>query len=267
MNSEHVKEQLVAYLSGNLDSEAREAVKAHLDVCEDCRAEFLALGRMWESLEEIPVEPPPASLRSRFCDMLKLYEAAEKERLGRAPARPWLERLFPKSPAIQFAFVIAALVLGLFFGYQIKSSQVNSIALAQLHEEVSTMNRLLTVSLLQQESAAERLQGVSWSYRLQGPDPEVRSALFSTLKHDPNVNVRLAALDAIARSFSEPGVRREVMDALPAQTSPLVQIAIVEVLIQFNEKQSVEVFRHMLQIPGVDKTVKRKLEQGLQKLI
>lgn len=269
MNTEHVHEQLIALLSGNLDPQDEEAVKAHLDSCAGCREEFQSLRLTWESLGKVPAEQPSGALRTRFYDMLKLYEAMDRAPSHRRPSvsRFWLDRFLPRSPAVGFAVVLVVLIIGAVAGYELKSSQVNSLQLAQLHEEISGMNRLLTVSLLQQESAAERLQGVSWSYRLQGPDPEVRAALLTTLKHDANVNVRLAALDAISRSFTEPAVRREVMNALPAQTSPLVQIAIVDILVQFNEKQSIEIFKHMLTAPGVDKSVKQKLEQGLQKLI
>jgi len=269
MNSEHVQEQLIAFLSGDLEPHDEEAVKTHLDSCESCRREFQFLSRTWESLERIPAEEPSGALRARFYETMKLYEEMDAKRSSRRPAnsRGWLDRLLPRSPAIQFALVMVVLVLGVLAGYEIKSSQANSFQLAELHEEIGSMNRLLIVSLLQQESAAGRLQGVSWSYRMQGPDPEVRAALLAALEHDANVNVRLAALDAISRNFTEPAVRREVMNALPGQTSPLVQIAIVDILVQFNEKQSIEVFKHMLGVPGVDKSVKRKLEQGLQKLI
>ena len=56
------------------------------------------------------------------------------------------------------------------------------------------MRQLVTLSLLQQQSAGDRLQGVNWSYRVEQPDTAVLAALLTTVNHDPNVNVRLAAV-------------------------------------------------------------------------
>src|SRR5438128_11544340 len=84
----------------------------------------------------------------------------------------------------------------------------NVRALAQLREEMSSMKQLVTLSLLQQQSASDRLRGVEWSCRLAQPDEHVLSALLRALDSDPNVNVRLAAIDALHRFASDATVRQ-----------------------------------------------------------
>ena len=50
---------------------------------------------------------------------------------------------------------------------------------------------------MQQQSASDRLRGVNYAYRVEQSDPEVLGALLTTVNHDPSVNVRLAAVDAV----------------------------------------------------------------------
>src|SRR5438105_13192920 len=88
------------------------------------------------------------------------------------------------------------------------------------------MKQMVVLSMLQQQSAGARLEGVTWSTRDQQLDPKVLSALLHTLRHDPSVDVRLAALDALSRHSAQPQVRTSVVNALQDQQSPLVQVAL-----------------------------------------
>ncbi len=142
----------------------------------------------------------------------------------------------------------------------------NKTELTQLHEEVLMMNRLLTVSLLQQQSASERLKGISLSYRSEGSDPEITAALLQALKYDPNVNVRLSALDALSRNLNQTDVKQELLETLQKQESPLVQLAFIDLMVQLREKSSVDILKRMLKNPEMNKSVKLRIEQGIQEL-
>ena len=61
------------------------------------------------------------------------------------------------------------------------------------------MRQMVALSLMQQQSAGERLRGVSWAYRVESSDTEVLSALLYTVNNDQSVNVRMAAVEALAR--------------------------------------------------------------------
>ena len=64
--------------------------------------------------------------------------------------------------------------------------------IAKLHEEIASTREMVALSLLQQQSATERLRGVDYTGRMQTMEPEVVSALTEAVAHDPSVNVRLA---------------------------------------------------------------------------
>ena len=128
------------------------------------------------------------------------------------------------------------------------------------------MRQMVALSLLQQQSASERLKGVSWSNQLDQPGAEVLSALLDTLMHDPNVNVRLASIDALKRFGATQSVRRGVLQALEEQESPLVQIALIDFMVKTNERESVETLRRLAQDPHVNETVRARAAWGLQQL-
>ena len=79
---------------------------------------------------------------------------------------------------------------------------------------------------------------MSWAYQAEPSDREVLGALVTAVNHDTNVNVRLAAVDALRRFAASPETRRAVVDALPSQTTPLVQVALIDLLVDFKERNA-----------------------------
>lgn len=269
MSSQHVFDDLPAFVSGNLGEEAGGRIRVHLESCETCREDFRSMNALWDSLGRLPEAKPDQTVRIRFYDMLKSYQGGDFRTVSRprASKEGWIRKLFPMQPAFQLAFGLAAVAAGMVAGYRLKSDHVDGTELAQLHDEVRGMGRLLTISLLQQESASERLRGVTWSYRAGGYDAEITAALLQTLRYDPNVNVRLAALDALSPNLNQSDLRQDLIHSLPKQSSPLVQAAIVDMMIQVHETASLATFRQMVRDPNLNPSVKKKIEQGIQKLI
>jgi hypothetical protein len=270
MNEQHVVEHLLAFVNGNLDEASSRMVKDHLASCGRCKREFEALNALWNELGHSPEEHPGAQLEKGFNDMLKDFEQGLR-RPGYMPARmpgeTFLDRFRFTRPALQVGLAVCLLVIGILCGYNLTGSSRNTQEMAQLREEVHGLSNLLTVSLLHQESASERLKGVSWSYKLEGRDPVISAALVYTMKHDRNVNVRLAALDALSRDISIPEVHREIIHALPEQASPLMQVALVDLLVQINDRESRDVLQQALTKPGLHPDVRKRITQGIQQIL
>jgi len=125
---------------------------------------------------------------------------------------------------------------------------------------------MVTISLLKQQSASERLKGMSWSSQVSRPDPEFLSTLMHTLNHDANVDVRLAAVDALSRFAAHPAVKEGLVKSLPKQDSPLVQISLIDLLVQLHERQSINVLRQLINDAGQNEQVRQRAQWGLQKL-
>ena len=158
---------------------------------------------------------------------------------------------------------MAILVIGIVVGSVITRQ---SGEVAQLRGELYNMRQLVTLSLLQQQSAGDRLQGVNWSYRVEQPDTAVLAALLTTVNHDPNVNVRLAAVDALKNFSESPVARKGLIQALGKQTSPLVQIAILDQIVELRDKSAVAPVKFFLSGANLNPDVKQRAEWALRQL-
>jgi hypothetical protein len=140
-------------------------------------------------------------------------------------------------------------------------------AIAEMRGELQGMRQMVALSLLRQESASERLRGVTWSAGFDRPTPEVLGALLDTLQHDGNVNVRLAAIDALRQYGTDTRVREALVRALPADPSPLVQIALIDAVVALREQRSAEALRALEARPDTNQSVRQRARRGLQQLL
>src|SRR5262249_20500772 len=138
-------------------------------------------------------------------------------------------------PVFQVAYSLLLLGAGLLIGHVLGSRQSNPAEIAGMQRELAGMRQMVTLSLLQQQSASERLRGVDWSQQADRSDTQVLSALLYAVNHDANVNVRLAAVDALRRFAGRTEVRTGVTDALRRQESPLMQIALIDLIVEMGD--------------------------------
>ena len=141
-----------------------------------------------------------------------------------------------------------------------------SAQIAAMRSEMHDLREMVSLSLMQQQSASDRLKGVTWTGQLDRPSGEVVSALLDALMHDPNVNVRLATIDALERFASREEVRRGTIQAVSQQPSPLVQIALIDFMVKTNERESMPALRRLAMDPQVNDAVRARAAWGLQQL-
>lgn len=128
------------------------------------------------------------------------------------------------------------------------------------------MRQMVAISLLQQQSASERLRGVSYAYRVQPSDTEVLSALLSTVNQDPNVNVRLAAVDALHAFGASPVMRTAVIQSIQKQTTPLVQVSLIDLLVDLKESEAAPELKKIATDDQIDAGVRQHAQWALGKL-
>ncbi len=255
MNCEDARTQFVDYWRGTLDDTVGE-FRAHLDACDRCRAEAEELCDLWGTLGAMPEEDPSLGMRVRFYDSLRAWRQRESER---RTGLWWLRR-----PAFQAAAAAAILVIGIGTGYFVRGRDTSEFP--QLRGEVYNMRQLVALSLLQQQNASDRLRGVNYAYRVEQSDPQVLSALLTTLDHDSNVNVRLAAVDAVRNFTDNPVGRKGLVQALAKQDSPLVQIAILDQIVELHEKSAVTAIQFLMSGQDVNPDVRQRAQWALKQL-
>jgi hypothetical protein len=271
MNCDKIQDRFADYLTGDLDLGARQEVQDHISTCAPCRAEIENLTAVWAKLGVLPEEQPSGELRHRFYSMLEEYKSEIE-----TPTQPsrsfrflsgWREWFTFRRPAFAASFSIFLLLLGLGTGWVTSGSGGKSARLSSLQREVQDMRQTVALSLLSQPSASERLQGISYSATVQSPNTKTLGALVNTLNTDPNPNVRLAAVEALYLFRNQPGVRESLTTALATQDSPLVQVALIDLLVEIREQRAAEALKALIKNEKLHPDVKKLAEQGIKQLI
>lgn len=131
---------------------------------------------------------------------------------------------------------------------------------------IQEVQKRMILAMLKQESASERLQAVNYSYDLKMADDTLLNALIKTLDYDPNVNVRMAAVEAVGRFGQVPSVRNSLVNSLLKQNDPAMQIAVIDLLIDLREKRALPIFASLAESSQSDAFVKEKAENGIKLL-
>jgi HEAT repeats len=203
---------------------------------------------------------PSPTLDERFNAAL----AKEKKSMAKALGSFSWNGFFQWSPRLNFA--TAMLLVGLLVGYSIHFFQPNT-EVKKMSAQINEMRELMMLALLEKESATDRLKAVSLSDDLEQASRRVTDALIQVLNTDPNVNVRLATLDALVGYTKDPPVRMQLVKSISFQDSPLVQIALAELMVALNEKSSVSELKKVMEGKTTPKEVKEKLRESVNVLI
>ena len=269
----HILSRLPDYLLGAVSAEEKMKIETHVRNCKSCKTEFTTLTRLWSGLGLLPAERPSENMRTQFYAVLnrrktklERQHAPEHRILDRLNAL--IERLWPKQPAVQFAMALMFMLVGYVVGFRIDGGPGlnGNGSVAELRNEMQTMQRMVAMTLLKTQSASERIKGVNWTERISQPDPEVLAALFQTLNYDQNVNVRLAALESLTRFYDRDEVSEGLIESLPKQSSPLIQLAMVEVFVEAKDTQAVPTFKELLKNENLNATVKERVMLRLTEL-
>jgi hypothetical protein len=259
MNCQRIQDSFIDYQDGTLPPDESAQVRTHLATCLTCQREWAALQEITRKLDHLPAEEPSARLRENFYAMLETHQreadAPSPFALARSRVERFFEALLPARASLQFAFTVALLAVGLFVGARYLTAPPAAPApvvdpkaqaeLAALRAEVANMGQLVTYSLLQQKSTSERIQTVLATMDLKSPDRQVLTDLVGALAFDPSVNVRLSAVEALAPHTGDRLVRAGLLSALPRETAPLVQMAMIDLLAAAREPEAATVFEQL----------------------
>ena len=265
MNCEKVREQIPELIAGRLDEAARQSVVEHLETCAGCRSEVAELNTVWRGMENLnsgaDADPDPAA-KARFLEVLRAYEAGMG--VAHAASKPRV-LVFPQHPAWRVAIAAGLLVAGVALGrYQLRP--VETVEVAQLRGQVEGLRQIVALSMLQQQSPSARMRGVTYTEQMSQPDREVTDALLFAIKNDGNANVRLSAVDALQKFASDPRVVPAMIDAIPGQESPLVQIALIDMLVQLNARPAAGDLARLSKDSQLQDVVRQRAEWALQQL-
>jgi len=270
MNCREIKQLFPDYLIGDLDTQTQTTVQNHMARCDACREELESLSEIWTKLGVVPDQHPGDSLRTRFYAMLEAYKHGLEQQRSESRRRSftaWLEQWWPRQPAFQLSLTLFVLAAGLTAGLLIKGGSPSGEQLSPLRREVNSLRLTMASSLLDNQSASDRIKGINMSAELADPGGDLLGRLLDTLENDDSINVRLAAVDALYLFRDRPGVREGLTRSLSRQESPFVQVALIDLIVSLREQRAVEALRSLLQNENLNTEVKERAEQGLVDLM
>jgi hypothetical protein len=171
---------------------------------------------------------------------------------------------------IGIAAGLALLIVGFTGGwiFQARSGQGTAGVFAK-SEDIAAANQMKKVLAFEQTtvtSASERIQAVNQSYEISDVDSDITQLLINTLNFDPNINVRLAACQALVHFEEQPDVSEALIRSLAIQNDPNVQISLIEALVSIKEKRAVNQFQQLARNNEVLDVVRLKAEEAVYRL-
>lgn len=259
MNKNQIAELVAKYNEGLADPSEILHLELLIESGEVDLTSLRELSRFDESIDKVKEPLPSKNLDKNFYDLLS-RETSKSKRFDFAS---WFtfESWIPKLS------VTVVLVVAGFIGGTLLQKNTGGDEMKVLTKEVSGLKEMMMISMLEKESATDRLKAVSLSEEIEGPSKKVTEALFKTLNADPSVNVRLAALDALHHYAKSPTVREGLVRAIAQQDSPLVQVALAELMVSMQEKSSVKELKKILGQKSTPKEVKQRIEESIKVLI
>lgn len=242
MTCAEVEKRLPDLLSGDLAMANRAALQAHLEVCPACAKACAGLVELAAQLDRLPLERPSPALRERFYAMVE--HAADDVR----PPSTWNGK--------RLAQAAAAILLvggGFLSGYWIRGGS-----------DPVMPDRNGNLALLRQGGQGLRMAGIMLVSQGDPEDPGSAEALLNLLDRDPSESVRLAAVDALYLYGRQPHVRERLAASMAHQTSPRVQLALVDLLGGLREQRALEALKALLHAPGTTPEVVRRVQAQLK---
>ena len=267
MEKEQFQIRVVDYLSGLMDDGQRLIFEKFLKENPDYQEQLEEIKHTWQLLDSLPTPEASRHMDVGFYKMLDGQIEKQKKTSKSVVTR--IQEYMSEFWRPQLAFGMIVLVIGLAIGYYMNADKIAPIEKTEIvdNSETEEVREKLVLTLLEQPSANKRLQAVSESTKLNSATEQIINALFATLNNDPNVNVRLAAITSLERYVKRPEVRMGFIQSIGMQESPLVQIALADLMVKLQEKSSVSSMKLLLEKPDLDTTVKNRIEASINHII
>jgi hypothetical protein len=192
-------------------------------------------------------------MRARFRRML----AEETETARDAGVRPQVA-----SRARSILPWAAVLIVGIAVGYM--AGNRRSDEMAALRDQVQDLRQTVALTLLERGTVSERLEGAAFGRAVPvTEDARFAAALLARLIEDPNVNVRLAAIEALRPLAARADRRDELVSAVTRQESPLVAISLIDVLLESDGVAARKQLERLAADPALDPAIRGYLRDRL----
>ena len=124
----------------------------------------------------------------------------------------------------------------------------------------------LVLASIENESASQRIAAINRSENIQTTDRRILEAFIDRMLYDKKPSVRLAAVEALAKFSSEEIVKVAFLKALEKDSDPAIQIELIQVLAEIEEKRALTPMKNLLMNEDVPQYVKKEIEYNITSL-
>lgn len=256
MEREKLESLIIDYIDGKLKESDRASLEQQLARDQEAFALYEQFRKVMKAMDDSRVLEPRARMKASFDRML----AEEMHH------RPTGRQVFFTPAIYRAAAAILLVASGIGAGFWISNQQKQHDELVAIRNEMEATKAMMQDMLSNETSASQRIRGATVAMDLSKADDEVVNVLVRTMNDDPNSNVRLAALDALTKFQDEPTVRKALIASLTTQKDPIVQIALIQLLVRMKEKSVLKDLQHIVDDERNLKAVKDEAYSGILKL-
>jgi len=262
MERKQFEEFITDYITGNCSEQQTQEFELFLKNNPEANQEVEKVNQFLTSFNE-EIEASSA-MDMKFYSMLN----AEEQKKNKVSFLDKLTTIFQAKQTKQLAYTFTVLTVGFFLGNTFDLNENTDVQLLNVAQvETENIRSQLVLTLLDQPSANKRLQAVNEVNKLSSVTKTITRALFSTLNSDTNVNVRLSAIEALSNYTEISEVREGLIASIIHQKSPMVQIALADLMVELQEKKAVKSFKKLINEKDVNESAKLKMQESIQQII
>jgi len=247
MKNQKIIDWKIASLANNDNSELSEEMQRYLEQNSQLQEELLFIEQFWTNESE-PLVMPSDKLDAKFYQMLSRAQSAEQQTTyqqnnyqSSVQEQPLslmdkVKRWFMPTPIAQFATLSFVFILG-FNLNQAPSSETNNEDYSSLQQDISSLTTVLAMSMLQKDSASERLSGVAYSRQTDLSNPLLVEQLIALLARDKSTAVRLAIINSLGELKSFGSSEQQLFTLATQEENLLVQIELCRLLLNYGSSE------------------------------
>jgi predicted small integral membrane protein len=260
MEKNNIEELILKYNEGLADPSEIKMIESLIERGSIDLTRLNSLHQLDEQMDSM-IDPVPSM---RLDDQFRTWLSSEERKAQRRVfefAWPNWSFLAPRL-AVACVLILAGFAVGTFVQRPGGNAEVSALT-----KEVSTLKEMMMLSLLEKESATDRLKAVSLTSEMNNVSQKVTQALFQTLNEDENINVRLAALEALKGYVKDSQVREGLIRSISKQDSPVIQVELAQLMAAIQAKKSVKALQKIVESDKTPSDIKKQIKESIQILI
>jgi len=232
MNPTDIIDWKIASLTNGSQLMMTDEMTSYIEQNPEILEELNFIELFWHNKSHEDVQPS-AQLDANFYQMLSRAQAAQspvKESDKHSTLLSFVQQLFVPKALVQFASLALVFTLG-FNLNQPTIGDKQQVGLVSLQQEVSSLNTMLALSMLEQSSASQRLSGVAYSKQSDLSDPLLVEKLMGLIATDTSTSVRLAAINRFVNVQNINTYTEQLLTLAITEDNALIQIALCRLLL------------------------------------